>query len=50
MHGMQWLRKIAPPSDAYLHNDLDLRAAPDNWPGGHAEWVKQASNGPCDLA
>uniref|UniRef100_A0A7S0RDX2 Secondary thiamine-phosphate synthase enzyme n=1 Tax=Chlamydomonas leiostraca TaxID=1034604 RepID=A0A7S0RDX2_9CHLO len=37
----QWLRRLAPPSDPYLHNDLHLREAPQGWPGGHAAWVKQ---------
>lgn len=29
----QWLRKLAPPSDPYLHNDLHVREAPADWPG-----------------
>lgn len=37
----QWLRKLAPPSDPYLHNDLHVREAPPNWPGGHSAWVQQ---------
>jgi len=40
-HKTQWLRKMAPPADPYLHNDLHVREAPVGWPGGHAEWVKQ---------
>ncbi len=27
--------------DAYLHNDLHVREAPADWPGGHAAWVAQ---------
>ena len=37
----QWLRKLAPPTDPYLHNDLHVREAPEGWPGGHAAWVNQ---------
>jgi hypothetical protein len=32
-HLLQWLRRMAPPSDPYLHNDLHLREAPEGWPG-----------------
>jgi hypothetical protein len=37
----QFLRKLAPPSDPYLHNDLHVREAPEYWPGGHAAWSAQ---------
>ncbi|GAX85464.1 hypothetical protein CEUSTIGMA_g12880.t1 [Chlamydomonas eustigma] len=37
----QWLLKLAPPGEPYLHNDLHLREAPKGWPGGHAAWVAQ---------
>ncbi|KAJ9529502.1 hypothetical protein QJQ45_013854 [Haematococcus lacustris] len=37
----QFVRKLAPPQDPYLHNDLHLRAAPPDWPGGHAAWAAQ---------
>ncbi|GMH35934.1 hypothetical protein BSKO_03802 [Bryopsis sp. KO-2023] len=36
-----FLRKLAPPGDAYLHNDLHLREAPENWPGGWEAWADQ---------
>lgn len=34
----QFLIKLAPPSYPYLHNDLDFRTGPPNWPGGDAAW------------
>jgi hypothetical protein len=34
----QFLHKLAPPSEPYLHNDLHLREAPADWPGGWAAW------------
>ncbi|WIA37706.1 hypothetical protein OEZ86_014591 [Tetradesmus obliquus] len=37
----QFLRKLAPPSDPYLHNDLHLREAPADWPGGWEAWAAQ---------
>ena len=37
----QWLHKMADPNLPYLHNDLSRREAPQGWPGGHSEWVKQ---------
>eukprot|EP00879_Flechtneria_rotunda_P010641 GHRR01011121.1.p1 GENE.GHRR01011121.1~~GHRR01011121.1.p1 ORF type:complete len:204 (+),score=20.41 GHRR01011121.1:152-763(+) len=37
----QFLRKLAPPSDPYLHNDLHLREAPEGWPGGWQAWAAQ---------
>lgn len=30
----QFLLKLAPPEFPYLHNDLDFRVGPANWPGG----------------
>ena len=40
-HTSQWLRKLAPPTEPYLHNDLHLRHAPEGWPGGDAAWRAQ---------
>eukprot|EP00775_Hariotina_reticulata_P001345 gene1345-1687_t len=37
----QFLRKLAPPGDPYLHNDLHLREAPADWPGGWEAWSAQ---------
>jgi thiamine phosphate synthase YjbQ (UPF0047 family) len=37
----QWLRRMAPPSDPYLHNDLHLRKEPEGWPGGWEAWAAQ---------
>ncbi|GIL76822.1 hypothetical protein Vretimale_8709 [Volvox reticuliferus] len=37
----QFLSRLAPAGDPYLHNDLHLRPAPDNWPGGWAAWAAQ---------
>uniref|UniRef100_A0A383WEC1 Secondary thiamine-phosphate synthase enzyme n=1 Tax=Tetradesmus obliquus TaxID=3088 RepID=A0A383WEC1_TETOB len=37
----QFLRKLAPASDPYLHNDLHLREAPADWPGGWEAWAAQ---------
>eukprot|EP00878_Enallax_costatus_P012807 GHUV01013374.1.p1 GENE.GHUV01013374.1~~GHUV01013374.1.p1 ORF type:complete len:137 (+),score=15.44 GHUV01013374.1:111-521(+) len=34
----QFLHKLAPPNDPYLHNDLHLREAPADWPGGWEAW------------
>eukprot|EP01038_Epipyxis_sp_PR26KG_P006563 gene6563-9020_t len=34
----QFLLKLAPPSYPYLHNDLDFRYGPSNWPGGDKAW------------
>jgi hypothetical protein len=28
---LQYLRKLAPPTEPYLHNDLHLREAPADW-------------------
>jgi thiamine phosphate synthase YjbQ (UPF0047 family) len=36
-----WLRRLAPASDSYLHNDLHMREAPQNWPGGWEAWAAQ---------
>ena len=30
----QFVYKLAPPNHPYLHNDLDFRAGPPDWPGG----------------
>ncbi|PNW78452.1 hypothetical protein CHLRE_09g396850v5 [Chlamydomonas reinhardtii] len=37
----QFLSKLAPASAPYLHNDLHLRPAPEDWPGGWAAWAGQ---------
>lgn len=37
----QFLRRLAPASDPWLHNDLHLRFAPDGWPGGDEAWRAQ---------
>ncbi|KAG2454198.1 hypothetical protein HYH02_001233 [Chlamydomonas schloesseri] len=37
----QFLSQLAPASAPYLHNDLHLRPAPENWPGGWAAWAGQ---------
>lgn len=34
----QFLRKLAPPNEPYLHNDLQYREAPPDWPGGWEAW------------
>ncbi|KAG8461495.1 hypothetical protein KFE25_001099 [Diacronema lutheri] len=34
----QFLLKLAPPQYPYLHNDLDYRAGPPEWPGGDEAW------------
>ena len=36
-----FLRKLAPPDDFYLHNDLHVREAPLDWPGGPDAWRAQ---------
>ena len=36
-----FLKKLAPPDDFYLHNDLQVREAPENWPGGDDDWRAQ---------
>lgn len=38
---MCFRRKLAPPDDFYLHNDLHLRESPSNWPGGREAWIEQ---------
>ena len=35
---LQFLRRLAPPGEPYLHNDLQYREAPANWPGGWEAW------------
>lgn len=42
----QFLLKLAPPSYPYLHNDLDFRQGPSNWPGGDAAWREFRSKEP----
>lgn len=37
----QFLRKLAPPNEPYLHNDLQYREAPPDWPGGWEAWAAQ---------
>lgn len=37
----QFLHKLAPPQEPYLHNDLHYREAPPNWPGGWEAWAAQ---------
>uniref|UniRef100_A0A061S4K5 Secondary thiamine-phosphate synthase enzyme n=1 Tax=Tetraselmis sp. GSL018 TaxID=582737 RepID=A0A061S4K5_9CHLO len=37
----QFLAKLVPAGEPYLHNDLHLREAPDNWPGGPDAWREQ---------
>ena len=34
----QFLLNLAPPSFPYLHNDLDFRNGPSDWPGGDVAW------------
>ena len=36
-----FLRKLAPPDAFYLHNDLHVREAPPDWPGGDDAWRAQ---------
>eukprot|EP00210_Caulerpa_lentillifera_P005799 g5545.t1 len=36
-----FLKKLAPSDAFYLHNDLHLREAPLDWPGGWEAWAKQ---------
>ncbi|GMI58594.1 hypothetical protein ScalyP_jg11272 [Parmales sp. scaly parma] len=35
-----FLLKLAPRHDQYLHNDLDYRVGPPDWPGGDEAWRK----------
>ncbi|GFR52547.1 hypothetical protein Agub_g15122 [Astrephomene gubernaculifera] len=37
----QFLSRLAPAADPYLHNDLHLRPAPSDWPGGWEAWAAQ---------
>jgi len=37
----QWLARMAPPNEPYLHNDLSLRRGPAGWPGGDEAWRAQ---------
>ena len=34
----QFLLKLVPPDYPYLHNDLEFRVGPDDWPGGDEAW------------
>lgn len=34
----QFLHKLAPKDEPYLHNDLDFRTGPSDWPGGDEAW------------
>ena len=34
----QYFLTLAPPTKPYLHNDLDYRVGPDDWPGGDEAW------------
>ena len=34
----QFLLKLVPPDYPYLHNDLDYRVGPPDWPGGDDAW------------
>jgi len=37
----QFLPKLVPPGEPYLHNDIHLRDGPPDWPGGNAAWRAQ---------
>jgi thiamine phosphate synthase YjbQ (UPF0047 family) len=34
----QYFLNLAPPNRPYLHNDLDYRVGPEDWPGGDDAW------------
>jgi len=34
----QYFLTLAPPGSPYLHNDLDYRVGPPDWPGGDEAW------------
>lgn len=34
----QFLHDLAPPNRPWLHNDLDFRTGPPDWPGGDEAW------------
>ena len=34
----QYFLNLAPPHLPYLHNDLDYRVGPPDWPGGDEAW------------
>ncbi|EFN59644.1 hypothetical protein CHLNCDRAFT_18455 [Chlorella variabilis] len=40
----QFLRKLAPPNEPYLHNDLQYREAPPDWPGGWEAAAQEPEN------
>ena len=37
-HRLQFFLNLAPPNKPYLHNDLDYRVGPPDWPGGDEAW------------
>jgi thiamine phosphate synthase YjbQ (UPF0047 family) len=41
-----FLLKLAPREGHYLHNDLDYRAGPPNWPGGDEAWREMRQGQP----
>lgn len=34
----QWLQRVVPPSYPWLHNDIDFRDGPPDYPGGNDAW------------
>ena len=42
----QFLMKLAPAAYPYLHNDLEFRKGPENWPGGDEAWRQFRSTEP----
>jgi len=34
----QWLLRLAPPNDPWLHNDIDFRVGPPGYEGGDDAW------------
>lgn len=42
----QFLMKLAPAAYPYLHNDLEFRKGPENWPGGDEAWRQFRANEP----
>ncbi len=42
----QFLMKLAPAAYPYLHNDLEFRKGPENWPGGDDAWRQFRANEP----
>jgi len=41
-----FLLKLAPREGHYLHNDLDYRAGPPDWPGGDEAWREMRQGQP----